>query len=69
MGRDSDELDNEIDFILKCLLHEDDNIENLPVPVYSSIKPTMGPHLILRISISIGHFSTEIDLTHHVTIR
>ena len=69
MGRDSDELDNEIDFISKCFLHEDDNIENLPVPVYSSIKPTMGPHLILHISISTGNFSTEIDLARHAKIR
>ena len=68
MDRHSDEIGNEVDFIFKYLLHEYDDIEHLPVLVFSYINPTTGPHFILHILISMGNFSTEIDLTHHATI-
>ena len=69
MNRHSDDLDDEVDFILKCFRHEDDDIEHLPVPVYSYIKPTMGPQFILHILLSMGHSSAKIYLTHHATLR
>ena len=49
----------------------DDDSENdhLPIPVYSYIKPTMGTQFILHLLLSMGHFSTEIDLTLHATLR
>ena len=48
-----------------------DNSEegHLPVSVFSYIKPTMGIQVLLHIMISMGRFSTEIDLTTHATLR
>ena len=31
---------------------------HLPVPVYSTLKPTMGIRFILHILLSLGHFET-----------
>ena len=48
---------------------KDGNQNNLPVPVYTYTKPTMGVQFILHIMLSMGRFSTEIDLIMHNTIR
>ena len=48
VNRDADELDVNIEFIFKFLLHENDDIKHLPVSVYSYIKLTMGPQFILH---------------------
>ena len=36
------------DFAKKQLIYDDDNDEHLPIPVYSGIKPSMGPEFILN---------------------
>ena len=69
VDRDLDELDGDIEFIFKVILNENDDIEHLPVPVYSYIKLIMGPQFILHIILSMGYFSIEIVLTHHTAIR
>ena len=51
------------------LVDFDDDHEHLPIPVYSYIKPTMGVQFMLHILLSMGHFSTEVDLISHSTIR
>ena len=55
-------------FIKKYILHEDD-LRHLPIPVFSYIKPTMGPRFILHIMLSLGEFDTELDLILHPTLR
>lgn len=42
---------------------------NLPVPVFSIIKPTLGARFILHILLSLGEFETEQDLLLHPTLR
>ena len=37
-------------------IYNDDIEENLPVPVYSYIRPTMGTHFILHIMLSLGRY-------------
>ena len=54
--------------IHNALMFEDE-IEHLPIPVYSYIKPTMGTQFILHLLISMGNFSTEIDLTLNKNLR
>ena len=41
----------------------------LPVPVYSSPKPSMGHQFILHVLLSLGSFETEIDLTLQPSLR
>ena len=53
----------------KDLIYYDPNLDHLPIPVYSYIKPTMGTQFILHLLLSMGHFSTEIDLTLHPSLR
>ena len=52
----------------KHILYEDD-LRHLPIPVFSYIKPTMGPRFILHIMLSLGDFDTELDLIPHPTLR
>ena len=40
-------------------------MKHLPIPVFSYINPTMGTQFILHLLLSMGYFSTEIDLTLH----
>ena len=42
---------------------------HLPCTVFSYTKPTMGVQFLLHIMLSLGRFSTEIDLTTHASIR
>ena len=51
------------------MIDEDSDYDHLPIPVYSYIKPTMGTQFILHLLLSMGHFSTEIDLTLNETLR
>ena len=51
------------------LIDEDESQNYLPVPVYLYIKPTMGVQFLLHIMLSMGWFSTDIDLTMHTTIH
>lgn len=57
-----------LSFVSTNLLHFD-KVDHLPVPVYSYIKPTMGPRFILHILISLGQFETKIDLTLHESLQ
>ena len=50
-------------------IDEDTNNIHLPIPVFSYIKPTMGTQFLLHLLLSMGHFSTEIDLTLHENLR
>ena len=51
------------------LFYDDDDDENLPIPVYSGIKFSMGLELILNISLSLGIFYTERKLILNETLR
>ena len=67
------EFDNEDDhemwnFIQENLLFDDEH-RNLPIPVFSYVKPTLGPRFILHILLSMGQFETEIDLILHQSLR
>ena len=55
-------------FIQQHMLYDDDN-RHIPIPVYSYIKPTMGPRFIHHIMLSLGEFDTEVDLILHRTLR
>lgn len=46
-----------------------DDAEHLPVPVYSYIKPNLGLQFIHHLLLSMGRFSTEVDLLLHPDIR
>ena len=57
-------------FMMKNLIYDDSSIyKHLPVPVFSYIKPTTGMQFIHHILLSMGCFSTEIDLILHSSIR
>ena len=43
----------------KHLFYDNDDEEHLPIPVYSGIKPSMGPEFILNNLLFHGIFSTE----------
>lgn len=60
------ELDRE--FICKHLIDEQYK-GHLPVPVYSYTRPTNGHKFILHVLLSMGHFTTEPDLTMHASLR
>ena len=51
------------------LVYNDDHEDHLPIPVFSYIRPTMGTQFILHLLLSLGHFSTEIDLLVHPNIK
>ena len=57
-----------IKFAQKNLVVDEDE-KNLPVPVFTYIKPQMGHQFILHILLSLGRFETEADLTLHRTLR
>ena len=55
-------------FIKDHMLYDDDQ-RHIPVPVFSYIKPTMGPRFLLHIMLSMGEFETELGFILHPTIR
>ena len=50
------------------MLYDDDQ-RHIPVPVFSYMKPTIGPRFLLHIMLSMGEFETELDFILHPTIR
>ena len=58
-----------LDFANKHLFYDDYDYENLPILVYSDIKPYMGPVFILNALLSLGRFSTECELLLNDTLR
>ena len=60
---------NFLDFSNKHLFYDDDNNEHLPIPVYSGIKPSMGPEFILNTLLSLGRFSTVCKIILNDTLR
>ena len=65
---ENDEDKNLWKFIKENLLY-DNNDKHIPIPVYSYVKPTMGPRFILHIMLSMGEFDTELDFLLHPTLR
>lgn len=55
-------------FMNNGILHDDD-LRHLPIPVFSYVRPTMGPRFILHLMLSMGEFDTELDLILHRTLR
>ena len=55
-------------FIKEHMIY-DDSLKHLPIPVYSYVKPTMGPRFLLHVMSSLGEFDTEVDLLLHHSIR
>ena len=51
------------------LFYDDDDDENLPVPVYSGIKPSMEAVFILNTLLSLVRFYTERKLLLNDTLR
>ena len=56
-------------FVLEEIIHINRNEDDLPIPVYSYLKPTLGVQFIHHVMLSLGRFATEIDLTMQPTIR
>ena len=50
------------------LIHDTDNT-HLPIPVYSFVKPSNSIQFINHILLSLGRFSTEIDLMTHPSLK
>lgn len=56
------------EFASEKLIYED-NKKHLPIPVFDYIKPTMGPQFLHHLLLSLGRFTTELDLVFHTNIR
>ena len=48
-------------FVRENLISNEAEVSQLPVPVYSFIKPTMGVQFLLHVMLSMGRFANEID--------
>lgn len=59
---------NFFEFAQKNLVF-DDGDRHLPIPVYSFMKPTMGPQFLHHVLLSMGRFQTELDLILQPSIR
>ena len=57
------------DFENNHLYYDNDDDHHLTIPVYSVIKPSMGPSFILGALLSLGIFSTESELLLNDTLR
>ena len=69
---DDDDEENDINFVEFAeshLLYNDASEEHLPIPVYSYSRPDMGAQFLLHILLSMGRFSTEIDLMQQSSLR
>lgn len=64
---DSEDYQKMLEFIKANHLYEYE-YRNLPIPVFSYIKPTMGVRFILHIMLSLGEFDTELDLILNPTL-
>ena len=58
-----------LDFTNKHLFYDYDGGEHLTVPVYSGIKPSMGPEFILNTLLSLVRISTDRKLLLNDTLR
>jgi predicted GIY-YIG superfamily endonuclease len=58
-----------LSFILKHLIYDDSKEDHLPIPVFSYIRPNNAVQFLNHILISMGRFSTEIDLMTHGSIK
>lgn len=56
-------------FIDENLVEENNEVDHLPCPVYSYLKPTTSHSFLHHILLSMGEFDTEIDLKMHASIR
>eukprot|EP00957_Ditylum_brightwellii_P065862 4994837-Ditylum_brightwellii.AAC.1 len=63
-----EEDDDFFNFIESSLMKKSDDYP-LSVFVFSYIKPTLRTHFLLHVLLSIGHFSTDIDLTMHPSLQ
>ena len=63
------ETDHELWAFMKNDILHDDDLRHLPIPVFSYVRPTMGPRFILHLMLSMGEFDTELDLILHRTLR
>ena len=57
-----------LEFVNEHFIYDDKDIDHLPVPVFSYIKPTMGVQFLHHILLSMGQFSTEIDIVMQPTL-
>ena len=51
------------------MIHEEKNEKHLPIPVFSFLRPTNSILFLNHILLSMGCYSTEIDLMTHSSIR
>ena len=56
-------------FVLIAPKENDSSYHNLPIPVYTFTKPSMGHQSILHLLLSMGRFETEVDLTLNESLR
>ena len=54
---------------MKEIIYDSGRDEHLPVPLFLYLKTTLGVQFIHHILISLGRFTTEIDLTMQPSIR
>ena len=57
------------DFAYQQLIHVENRKSHLPIPVFSFMRPTNGIQFLNHILLSMGEFSTEIELMTHQSIR
>ena len=53
---------------LLCYYESGQDNDNLPVPVYTHIRPYVGHQFIIHTLLSLGVFYTEVDMTMHITL-
>jgi predicted GIY-YIG superfamily endonuclease len=64
--------EDEVEFLAHVkdnLIYDDHTQHHLPIPVYSYVRPSNPVQFINHILLSMGRFSTEIDLMMHESIR
>ena len=64
--------EEEVEFLAHVkdnLIYDDHTQHHLPIPVYSYVRPSNPVQFINHILLSMGRFSTEIDLMMHASIR
>ena len=63
------EEDSDLWVFMKDNLLYDDEYRNIPIPVFSYVKPTMGPKFILHIMLSLGEFETQCTSQDPVPVQ
>ena len=54
--------------VVKYLVHKEE-LDHLPISVFSYVIPTLHVPFLLHIMLSMGQFETELDLVAHLTLR